>query len=169
MNYKQFKRKKMKENFILVALLAITVVFVSCDTKEEQPEEKVLSVSYHHFGGDPGISIEMTFTAETTYFYHWYYDIGDNFKKKEIEVNNSTPNELWNFLLNKCDLDIFAKTKSGESNRPLDGTDKVFTITVKEKELSITNGYGVEYEQLHDFFDIIEEQVQQYLSNYPAK
>jgi hypothetical protein len=63
-------------------------------------------------------------------------------------------------------LDIFAKIKNGNSRIPLDGRDEVFTVTLKEETISITNGYGDEYEQLHEFFDIIEEQVQQYLSKY---
>lgn len=159
----------MKVNFILVVLLAISVGFVSCDTKEEQPEEEVLSVSYLHSGGMNGFFLEMTFTAKTTHFHHQYYDTGDNFKKKEVEVNKTTPNKLWKSLLDKCDLDILEKVKSGKSYIPVDGTDEVFTVKIKEKELSFTNGYGVEYEQIHDFIDIIEEQVQQYQSKYPAK
>jgi hypothetical protein len=39
----------MKIKFILVALLAI-VGMVSCDTKDEPAEEKILSIDYHYFG-----------------------------------------------------------------------------------------------------------------------
>jgi hypothetical protein len=60
-------KKTMKASFILVVLLAITVVFVSCDTLEEQPEGNVLSISYNYFGGMDGFFLEMTFTENNSF------------------------------------------------------------------------------------------------------
>jgi hypothetical protein len=149
----------MKVKIVLVALLAI-VGMVSCDSEDEPTEEKVLSISYRHFGGMMGYSEELTITEKTI---HYYYELA--VKDETKEINDATPNGLWSNLLNKCDLETFAKIKSGNSNRPVDGLDQVFTIKTKEKEFSIVNGYGNEYEQLYDFFESIMKQIQQYQSN----
>jgi hypothetical protein len=107
-----------------------------------------------------GYSEELTITEKTI---HYYYEV--IVKGETKEINDAIPNGLWSNLLNKCDLETFAKTKSGDSNRPVDGLDQVFTIKTKEKEFSVVNGYGNEYEQLYDFFEIIVEQMQQYQTN----
>jgi Fe-S cluster biosynthesis and repair protein YggX len=129
---------------------------LSCEDENTNKQgENIVQISYRHFGGWLGISENLTITADSIHYSYGSYYPND----EEKEIHEAISKELWENLVNKCDLEIFAKIRSGESQLPVDGTDQKFTIKTKERELSVLNVFVGESEQLYEFFDLIVEQV----------
>jgi hypothetical protein len=105
-------------------------------------------------------SEKWTVTPDTIHYTYYIMITTGGDIKKELHV--ATPEELWSRLLDNCNLSVFSKIDDGISWLPMDGTDEVYTVKTSTGERAVTNGWGDNYEQPSEFFELILEQVALY-------
>ncbi|GHT04222.1 hypothetical protein FACS189423_06570 [Bacteroidia bacterium] len=146
--------KTMKMNFLWIALLAI-MVCTSCDRDNDisgtPAENEIVCIEYHTYGGW-GYDEKLSITPDSI-----HYHFSSPFNTDRKERHTVTPKILWEDLLSKYDESLFKQIKNGKVTSPVDGIDTKYIIKTKSEEISITNGYGEEYDQMHAFFESIEK------------
>ena len=151
-------KSNLKAEYLSMILLIISFWNISCvnqteekqkqkDKSNEVEQEQVLSISFHTTGGTEGGSMSLAVTIDSIQYYHHIATDNGSFRK----YNDITSPNVWDKLLNSCDLSLFTKVKSQNSFQEADGTDTTYSIITNEKKHSFTNGKGEAYNQLKDF------------------
>ena len=134
--------KIKKHKFFWLAAIA---VFVACNGKiqrQHTPNEQILSVEIYQCGGDMGAFEKYIFTKDSIHYYAGTYG------KTDKERHFATPNSFWNEVLNRCNVDEFAKIPNGKSYSAFDGSDTEITIETNKRVISVLNGDGEEFDKI---------------------
>jgi hypothetical protein len=146
----------IKKVMLGLAVSFLSLGVISCNDDGSLNEE-IKEINFLREGGMLGLIDSIVITKDSIHYSHTIFDPQTR-KMIEKKYEAETPAALWAEWLQVLNLNTFRKIKSGESIKPMDGSDETYSVVTDKRTLSFVNGYGTAFEKLNKLWELIGEQ-----------
>ena len=158
-----FKKRLNLENMvkIIVACLAVVLVFASCDKRQEIIDYESITFIYRCYSDWGGLDENLKIAVDST-----YYSIKHDLAGINYQTSIKTSKEQWDNLIKTFNLKTFKKIHDESCGCTYDIPQSIFSVSINGEIYSFYNGGCDKYfKQMQDFFDLIFEQKKTFRNN----